>query len=81
MSKSKAIEQLKSFRGLGGKFNYLGLELTVIAHSRFEAGVCNNVVLPCLSCHYLNNRGEVRWIVFEVCDLPLLLILEDSKNE
>ena len=67
------IENLKAFRKLGEKFNYLGVTIIVTGHHELELGVGYRLNLrPVLKGDYKNDKGEIKSISFAYRELPAL---------
>lgn len=68
---SEQIEELKLFRDIGEKFNYLGIEMIVTGHVRMT--VAGQGTFPILSANYVSNDGIVQNIEFTIDRLPVLI--------
>ncbi len=64
-----AIKELKSFRKMGEKFNYLGVEMTVCGHYKFDPYFGYT---PSLRVDYVNKKGEIKSISFAYQELETL---------
>lgn len=70
-----AMEEIKSFRDIGEKFNYLGVEMMVTGHFdvHFPLNVYDSLrIKPCLKVDYVTKNGEIKGGTFYVKDLPML---------
>jgi len=66
----EAIDDLKSFRDIGEKFNYMGIEMIVESHYYFSPYSCD--LLPRISAAYRNEHGELKHAFFLRRELPAL---------
>ena len=64
----ETIEKLRSFRDVGEKFNYMGIEMIVERHCDFT----QYGSFPKITAAYKNNNGELNHAEFWVRDLPAL---------
>jgi len=62
------IEEFRAFRGIGEKFHYLGIEMTVTAHGSIDPWG----VIPGLATHYVDQGGRVQKCTFNYNMLPAL---------
>ncbi len=56
----EAIDDLKSFRDIGEKFNYMGIEMIVESHYYFSPYGC----FAGISAAYKNEHGELKHAEF-----------------
>lgn len=66
------VERLEAFRGIGEKFNYLGIEMTVTRHSHLEFMDLSVLLIPCLEVDYVTKIGELKQVKFHIDDLEKL---------
>ena len=64
----EAIDKLRSFRDVGEKFNYMGIEMIVESHYFSDI----DCVYPRISAAYKNNNGELNHAEFQLHYLPAL---------
>lgn len=64
----EAINKLKSFRCIGEKFNYMGIEMIVESHYYSDI----DGIYPRISAAYKNNNGELCHAEFLFGELPAL---------
>lgn len=64
------IDELKSFRCIGEKFNYLGVTIIVTGHSELYSIGLSLGRRPMLSGNYKNEKGEIKDISFSYRELP-----------
>jgi hypothetical protein len=64
-----AINELRSFRGIGEKFNYLGVEMTVYSHFEY---IPMFGIIPELKANYVTKNGEIKNACFGYSELPIL---------
>lgn len=72
-SKSQArIDELRAFRDIGEKFNYMGVEIIVTGH--YEAVPCGFGIIfeACLKGDYKTDQGEIKNISFDHSELEAL---------
>lgn len=55
------IEEWKSFKDIGDRFQYLGVEMLVVK------------ILCELTARYVDNNGILQTIIFEIHELPILI--------
>lgn len=68
------VDELKAFKDVGEKFNYLGQEMLVLGHKdyRMFAGGYTHIE-PKLMCEYVNNNGDIKKKSFHFDMLPILI--------
>ena len=64
-----AFDDLKSFRDIGEKFNYMGIEMIVESHVKPLSYVG---FVPQLTAAYRNKEGELKHACFMRSELPAL---------
>ena len=64
-----AINELQTFRKIGEKFNYLGIEMTVYSHFEYIPMVG---IIPELKANYVTKNGEIKSAYFRYSELPTL---------
>lgn len=69
----EAIEQLKSFRDVGEKFNYCGVELIVEELFFWNIGVTGSYLIARMTAAYKNKLGEIKYLYFYPKHLPALI--------
>lgn len=62
----KNYREMKSFRKVGEKFNFLGVEMTVVDVWQYLHGT------SCMNVKYVDKNGVIREMSFRQKDLPLL---------
>jgi len=62
----KNYREMKSFRKVGEKFNFLGVEMTVVDVWQYLHGT------SCMNAKYVDKNGVIREMSFRQKDLPLL---------
>ena len=73
------IEELKAFRDIGEKFNYMGVEIIVTHHYKIHMSIYSRSVIPILTGDYANNLGEIKAISFSHHELPNLIAENEAK--
>lgn len=68
-SMQEALDALRAFRGIGEKFNYMGVELIVESHWSYEPFVG---LRPMLVAAYKNSNGDLKHVEFTRSDLIAL---------
>ncbi len=66
------IDELKAFKNIGEKFNYLGVTIIVTGHSELEVYRHGVDLIPTLKGDYINGKGEIKPISFDYRELPAL---------
>lgn len=66
------IDELRAFRAIGEKFNYLGVTIICTGHSDLDLCGLNIIVRPVLKGDYKNDKGEINPISFSYRELPAL---------
>jgi len=65
-----AIGELRKFRAIGEKFNYMGIEMIVESHVDMVKYIG---FIPYLTAAYKNNNGELKHAYFKYSELPALI--------
>ena len=60
----ECIEELKAFRDIGEKFNYLGATIICTGHFELDFYGLNIRIRPTLKGDYKNDKGEIKAISF-----------------
>tara|TARA_R100001198_G_C5075741_1_gene119710 strand:- start:16 stop:297 length:282 start_codon:yes stop_codon:yes gene_type:complete len=68
-----AIDNFRSFRGVGERFKYLGVEMIVTSHCKTEFTGVKNITYALLTCDYKNDIGEIKLISFSPSELNTLI--------
>lgn len=70
--RQQAINRLKAFKKIGDKFNYLGVDMIVTAHSELRLSPIGADVIPVLVCDYKDLLGKIQVVRFSPHELPAL---------
>ena len=80
-TRKKQISEMKAFRSVGQKFNYLGVEIMVTDHCSIEDTGLGFLIKPELQGNYVNNSGEIVGISFDYKDLPAIISENETKQQ
>jgi hypothetical protein len=72
-SQKMAIDNFRSFRGVGERFKYLGIEMIVTSHCKTGFTGMNTCTYALLTCDYKNDIGEIKIISFSPSELDTLI--------
>ena len=64
----EAIDELRSFRDIGEKFNYMGIEMIVESH----LSLVGHYIFARISAAYKNKNGDLKHAEFLRRELPAL---------
>jgi hypothetical protein len=64
----ETIDELKAFREVGEKFNYMGIEMIVESHCQYTI----DGAFPRIYAAYKNSMGELKHAQFVRAELPAL---------
>ena len=67
------IDKFKGFRGIGERFNYIGVEMIVTSHQKTEFTGVNYTNYAWLTCDYKNEIGDIKVISFAPYELNTLI--------
>jgi len=74
------VDKFKSFRDIGQKFNYLGIEMIVVSHSKWLPTISTAERIPCLVAEYVGLKKEIVSVYFHLAVLPVLLAENPIKR-
>ena len=66
------VDRLRAFRDIGQKFDYLGIEMIVLAHSRWIPTIPIQKE-PCIVADYVDANRRIFTVYFRLSMLPVLL--------
>ena len=74
----QGIDELKAFRNIGETFNYLGRTCIVTGHRE-----CWEMIgwVPMLMCDYVDGRGQIRQVKFNLRELPGIIKQQESNSK
>ena len=69
-----ALKEFKEFRGMGDKFKYLGIEMTVCGYksSDYEKGIDIFTINPQLKADYVDKNGNINSLLFDYDELETI---------
>lgn len=68
----ECIAELRAFKDIGEKFNYLGVTIICTGHSKIDFYGTRVSVRPTMKGDYKNDKGEIKAISFGYRELPAL---------
>lgn len=74
---SQSDNPFRFFRGIGEKFNYIGIEMIVERHSVFFG---KSGDIPKLVASYVDKQGRLAKAEFDLCVLPALIAENPDWN-
>jgi hypothetical protein len=61
---ARLIDQLKSWRPIGAKFSYVGVDMVVTSHIQFRAAGLRVYQVPSIHADYADKNGVIRSYIF-----------------
>lgn len=76
------IQQFEAWRGVGGKFDYLGRRMVVTGHYEVSGGYPFGLYLrPCLHADYADDNGVIRHATFSARETLALIDAQPNSQD